>query len=65
LKLNSLNLKVKDDTDVVYHGLSISKGLREYDLIEWEVHQIMGIGPFSLEVMEAQFASTREWNRKS
>ncbi len=26
--------------------------LREYELIEWEVHQLLGIGPFSLPGIE-------------
>jgi uncharacterized protein YciI len=28
------------------------EGLREYELIDWEVHQIMGAGPFSREEMQ-------------
>lgn len=48
--------------DFAKHEPFISKGLRTYELIEWEVHQIMGIGPFILKEMDAQFESTNEWN---
>ena len=27
-------------------------GLREYQILEWEVHQMLGIGPFSLAGIE-------------
>ena len=30
-------------------------GLADFDLVEWEVHQILGIGPFSLPGIQAMF----------